>query len=886
MIAHLYLYFGIVGIASVLAWLGALAMLVNYAWHARRTFFYARALALVLAGLVLAQINSIYVSRIEVDRRQDTRELRERQRRAQRSGTDMLNSKTAGLRFAEDSRDDSLDMAGVASSDKRSIYEQAADENQPDLAKTPSKTRWMEESGEEAPPGVKLLPERDEARAKRLDMLNLWMARFVLILAFLMLAVDYFLRFNRTVGTILPLPFGGRIIDSLFPKKYSVVFRAGNPGRVTGQLETIIRKGETFIYFGESRVMRTPAMARVVIPLRDLCRSAAAVLRPNALLKLQDRLQHVSSRSRFLKTGRLWPRVTALFHALFAVIVKGVKTLWRWIAAFCRWMLIPFRWLKSRWQIMLAARPIQAGRAGLVRLAPAFAWIPKLAALIWRPCRPVILRLGQYGKRLIGFVRRWVRNIRSGTIEFWPLIVLDASSEKAFDQDFIFECAWFDRYGFTVAGFNRSTALLTGMLEFIRARMLPRAAAAKTVHILWDFPTPMNPEILHPLAVFAREVNIKLIVFAADSQIAETGKWVEEVCPDEVPPHTYPSLFALVMLRVRRITVHLQPWLERQRLQIKARRERGSAQRAERAAKAAAAKAAVPEAKPKSPAKAPAMAGPAIAGPAMVEVKAKKTAEPHAPVTQSSSAQIPKPEVKIKPPSPVVLAPVPKPVVPMPKPVADVKAPAPAPIPPMTPMPTPAAIPKVKVAQPVAKEPVPTPILPRAPIVPTPVPKPVAPMPKPVADVKAPAPAPTPTPAKAPTPTLAAVLKIKVPQPAPVATARPKVKAAQPDVVASPKPMPKVKAQQTPSVMPIVKALSVPGAPPAQPAAPAEEPSQSKPPPEARAPSSPSMEVKQVDGVIKFYCPACKQKLSAKMDWQGKSIFCPACRTPVTIPTL
>lgn len=854
MIAKLYAYFGIVGIASILAWLGALAMIVNYAWHARRTFFYTRALALALAGLVLAQINSIYVSRIEVDRRQDTKELRERQRRSQRSGADMVNSKTAGLRFAEDSQDDSLDMAGVASSDKRSIYEQAADENQPAADKKPRKARWMEQSGEEAPPGVKLLPERDLARANRLDMLNIWMARFILILVFLMLAVDYFLRFNRTVGTILPLPFGGRIIDSLFPKKHSAVFRAGNPDRVPGQLETIIRKGETFIYFGESRVIRTPALARVVIPLRDLCCSAAAVFRPNALLKLRDRPEHVAGHGRLSKIGRLWSRIMALFRAGFAVIGKGIKTIWRWIAAFFRGMLIPCCWLKSRWQIMLAARPIQACRAGLVRLAPVCSWIPRLAALIWRPCRNALLRLGQCGKRLVEFARRCARNIRSGTIEFCPKIVLDVSSEKAFDQDFIFECAWFNRYGFTVAGLNRSTALLTELLKFIKARMVPRAAAAKTVHILWDFPTPMNPALLHPLAVFAREVNIKLIVFAADAQIAETGKWVEEVCPDEVPPHTYPSLFALVLLRVRRITAHLQPWLERQRLQIKARRERGNAQRAERAAKSAAAKAAVPEAKPKSPAKAPAMAGPASAGPAMVEVKAKKTAEPQAPVTQRSSAQIPKPEVKIKPPESVVQTPVPKPVVPMPKPVANVKAPTPAPTPTpaKAPMPTPPTVPKVKIAQPVVKEPVPTP-----------------------------------TPPKAPMPTPAAVPKIKAPQsqPAPVPTALPKVKAAQPDVIASPKPMPKVKPQQPPSEIPIAKAPSVSKVPPAQPAAPTEEPSRSKPPPEARASSSPNVEVKQVDGVIKFYCPACKQKLSAQMDWQGKSILCPACRTPVTIPT-
>ncbi|MDD5679219.1 MAG: hypothetical protein PHW60_14705 [Kiritimatiellae bacterium] len=934
MIATLYAYFGIIGIASILAWMGALAMVVNYARHERRTFFYARAMALALAGLVLAQVNSINVGRIEVDRRQDVKDARERQRSLQRGSTDMLNSKTAGLRFAEDSREDSLDMAGIASSDKRSIYEQAADEDQPASNKKKRRLRWMAQPGEEPSPGVKLLPERDVARANHLDLLNLWMARFVPILVFFLLALDYFLRFNRTVGTILPLPFAGRIVDSLFPKKHSTVFRAGNPGLIAGQIQTIIRKGETFIYFGESRVIRTPAISRVVIPLRYLCRSAAAVLRPNALLQLLERLEQVSVRGRSLQTWRPWSRIKTLLRSGLAMIVKGMKALWRWIAAVFRWMLLPCRWLMCRGQRMPAARPIKAGPAWLARMAPAFSWIRKPAAFVWRLFRNASLRLGQCARWLIEFVRRWGRNIRSGTLEFRPAIILDASSEQDFNQDFIFECAWFNRYCFTVEGLNRSAALLGEFRKFIAERMVPRAAAAKTVNVFWDFPAAMNPGLLRPLAVFSSDVNIKLIVFAADGQIAEIGKWVEEVCPDEGPPHAYPSLLAFLILRMRRITVRFQPWLDRQRQKMKAWRKRVSIERAERAAKAAALKATTPAAKPKAPPEAPAVAG----------LKAPKKPEAPAPVTQIPGAQASKPEVEIKPVKSVVPAPAPKPVAPMPKPVAEVKAPVPAPVPVKPPPPPPVAMPKVKVSQPqpapvpaaqpkikavqaVVKEPVPVqkPVVmaakPKVPEAPAPAPKPmpklealhptVKPAVMPVS--KAPAvcgvddfkeiklkPFKRPghvilapkfkitTPPAAASPVLGKPVASKVDPVEGLAAPVRSTAESKPEAPVPPPPptaaIPGEQPASEPKILPPEPAKTLLAKPPL--AAPKEESKQPKTASEIQASSSPIAEVNQAAGVFKFYCSACQQKLAAQIEWQGKTILCPACKAHITIPPL
>ncbi len=876
MIVKLYEYFGIVGIASILAWLGALAMVVNYALHARRTFFYARAMALALAGLVLAQVNSFYVSRIEVDRRQDIKEARERQRRAQRGGGDMLDSKMAGMRFAEDAQDDFLDMAGVASSDKRSVYEQAADENQPAAAKKARKARWTEQSRK-----VRMLSERDLARANRLDVLNLWMARFIPILIFLLLALDYFLRFNRTLGTFLPLPFAGRIVDSLFPKKHSVVFRAGNPGLIPARLDAIIRKGETFIYFSEApRVIKKPVMFRLVIPLRDFYRSAVEIFRPTALLKLHDRVNNVSGQGRLPWIGKIRSRIMVLLRAVLALVVRAVKTLWRWITAPLRWILLRCR--------------------RLVQKVAAFPWVRKAAGFIRRLLRGAILFLGRCLQGPVEYVRRLGKDIRGGTVQFWPAKIMDATPEKEFNPDFIFECAWFNRYGFTVEGLERSTALVEGLRKFIGERMVPRASAAKTVHLVWNFPGRVNAELLRPVAVFSREVNLKLVVFASDDQVAEVGKWVEEVCPDEVPPLARPSLLEFVLVRVRRVTSRFRAWWTKRREQTKAKRE---LVRAERAAKAAAKKAAMEtaareaaakvtaakeaaaresEAREKA-AKAAAEAAAAAKEKAALEAQARSALKvPKVPVATVASVPIPK---HVKP-----VAAIKKPVVEVvaPAPVADIKAPV-----------LPNAPPVVQVQKPEVA------IKPLQPVIPSPVAKPVVAIKKPVVEVAAPAPVAdvkAPVPPKAP-PAPPPMPELKMPQPAPVPPVMPKIKAVQPSVVAPPKPMPKVEFLQPVVISSEKQEIVIPGPkikvkvpPPAAESKPAEPAPRNLPgnaggaaprnSPGDEGGKSPIAEVNRASGEFKFYCSACQQKLAAKIDWQGKSIICPVCRKKITIPTI
>jgi len=642
MIAHLYLYFGIVGIASIIAWLGALGLALNFAFHERRTFFFARAVVLALVGVLLAQINSANVSRIEVDHSLELKEARERQQSARQAEVDILKKRAANIRFAEDNATDQMDLAGAPSADKRSIYEKAADaQSGEEQRKKTGRKRWQpigdaapegnqklaaatgESAEEEEGPTVRLLPQRDVDRADQLDFLNIWAARLALFAVLLALILDYFGRFRHTLGAVLPLPISGRLVDSLFPKKHSAVLRGGRSGFVRSYLETVVRKGECFVYCGETDLPCPPAIARVHVPVADLFRYFFKVIRPYFLLEFAARIGRMPVAGRPLQSRLAWPRGLALARRLGAAVGRGIRIMCRGLRQGMRLLFHGIaRLLRWLWNKLMA-----------------MAWWRRAAGAVWSPISPVIRQAGEYGLRAWRPLRRLLAQCRNGTIECQPVQVIPAGAgPQSASYNFIFECAWYNRYCFTVAGPERSADLVAAFRKFLGERLLPRSSAATTINLLWDCRTPLNPDLLHHLAVFSKEVNVKLMVFAADAQIAETGRWVEEVCPDEAPPRANPTMLALLMSHVRRINAHLLPWLQRQRQQIKARRERG---RLERAAKEAAAKASRSEAKPKAPPRAP--------------------AKPEAPAPFKQT-QIPKPEAPVKPPEKVTPPPPPKPV--------------------------------------------------------------------------------------------------------------------------------------------------------------------------------------------------------------------------------
>jgi hypothetical protein len=127
---------------------------------------------------------------------------------------------------------------------------------------------------------VRMMKMHEVAHANRLDRLNLLFARLTLTLAVLLVTVDYLRRFNMTFRALFPLPVGGPLIDSFFPKTRTVC--VGPRGKPAWKrfLKRVVRKGETFLYVGDddpcpaSRLGRIPLLPKIVWPIDKITRSA------------------------------------------------------------------------------------------------------------------------------------------------------------------------------------------------------------------------------------------------------------------------------------------------------------------------------------------------------------------------------------------------------------------------------------------------------------------------------------------------------------------------------------------------------------------------------------------------------------------------------------
>lgn len=266
MIAKVYLYFGAIGIASILAWTTALILFAAFSASRKRTKAYWIALVLASVGLLAALINSHYVFLFDVDRSSETAEGIERQRVLRQELEAVARSKAAKVRYVEDSSSDTLDLAGMSGAVQTGILAEAA-------ANVDSKYAYRQRGKQERAvsaavatnralpsvsrlaqmnaPTARLLLEADYHNAHRLDRINRFFARFAWWLALFLVPWDYLTRFNRTFGHLYPLPISHASIDSVWPKRHTVWVPGAGVVRMRTYLENVVRKGENFIYFGE-----------------------------------------------------------------------------------------------------------------------------------------------------------------------------------------------------------------------------------------------------------------------------------------------------------------------------------------------------------------------------------------------------------------------------------------------------------------------------------------------------------------------------------------------------------------------------------------------------------------------------------------------------------
>ncbi len=925
----LYQYFGVVGLASMAFWIAAALTALNYMRHPRRCDYFLRALALAVAGVVAAYINSHYVGMIEADR---TAEL-EQFAAQQKAQLDERISKTAQVRFAEDTIQDHLDLAGIKDQESMGIYERAAavasGKSSPLYLKEGKQKRAAGSKRDDAPQGefvvasgdsgenataykpYKVLLPDDLRSANRIDDFNRLMARLTLAVVLLLMLADYLQRFNRTIGRLLPVPMSGHLLDSIVLKTRAAVLVTPGAGDVRKFLERTVRKGETFIYFGPFPQSAITHISRIYLPLNA------------ALERLKQLLIPISAR-----------RLAS--HVWIRKIMKIAST---------------------------------ALGAAIIALRAACKKIGNLLL----PCIPgkwrkVLLETGP-----LPVIKKCVTQLASGVVEAWRLPVLAyAADKKPFSNSFIFESLWFGRYGFLIEDPGESKEFARQLDGFMDMRFSPRAVAKRTVNVIWNHPDILPANLLKDIVALSHASNFKLIIYADAERVGALESVAEEICRHPDLPEHGPTLAQWLRFEFAKVFPKISAKVRVTPEQAEAKRQKKQARRDARKASAAPPAPTPPPAPQQTPA-ASANAAPAKkiivpptipshASPAPAPVA--KPAAP-APVTQKPSSPTPAPAAKPAPPvsepaptpastpavKPVapVPAPAPKPPAPAPTPAPAVKpsmpvpAPAPVPKPPVpAPAPTPAPAPKppVSAPAPVAQRPsspasAPT-VKPVAPVsaqasasTPTPAVKTAAPAPafKPSAPLPAPAVKPAvsvPMPAQAPSPKPAAPMsasapKLVIPVPAPAPMPAPVVKPDAP-VASTPTPAIKMRVSSVKPAFAMPPSTAASGLAATSPTAHDSSAVESAPvspgiaehtkptPKFARLPAQAPdpvpdetvvedeslpeqhqteiVEINEQEQVFKFICPACGSKLGAQFNYQGIDIACPRCQSSITIPYL
>ena len=366
----------------------------------------------------------------------------------------------------------------------------------------------------------KLLPEPDKLMADKLDIWNLFAARWILVLAITLVVWDYLTRFNTTFNTVMPLPIGGPWLDRLYPKNHVVILPWAPLNALRNFLQTIISKGETFIYFGNQNPCLKDRMLRLYVDLEDGEKDGAS---------LQNQPEESFLDTWLKKSARALKRVAVISAA-------GVKHL----AAFCR--TIPSRlpeWIRlkrirsrnpklTEHLELLGLLLKRIGHRVLVRLP-----FVVMALLILMIPIPLFFRSNEDA------LLYYILFLFAAPI---PIIVfdtplLDLSVRRlSFDRsnpptssDFVFESAWFSRYCFTIRDESLARELLLDLKVFLNARRIPYATAFRTVNILWDFNSAPDEEVLEELAALARKSNFRLLVVSPNLKAGKRSEVFDEV---------------------------------------------------------------------------------------------------------------------------------------------------------------------------------------------------------------------------------------------------------------------------------------------------------------------------------------------------------------------
>lgn len=266
--------FSFLGYLSVLLWLGVPLLWLMRRRLKRPLWLCPAALLLALLALLFAKINSeTHVDRIEPDRSAQMQSQRAAEEAKRKAVEASRSGDVADVRFAEDGSGDFLDKAGMDEADLK--YMDSLDGGAEPEWKKKKKTRGEAADGDssldsmlggdEAIEGVKaealeeknerppiLMSDTDMAMAHRLDGLNLHVIQILILLAVLMIAIDYLGRANVHAEAILPLPLPSAWLNAVAVMPPVVLRSAPARRDMPRELAWLAKRGDYFVYLTDN----------------------------------------------------------------------------------------------------------------------------------------------------------------------------------------------------------------------------------------------------------------------------------------------------------------------------------------------------------------------------------------------------------------------------------------------------------------------------------------------------------------------------------------------------------------------------------------------------------------------------------------------------------
>ncbi len=492
-LARLWMYFGLIGILSVLLWVAAAATVgVGFLKLTdRRTKLAWIAVGLAALGFFSAKLNSHFVSRIQIDRTAQEEEFREAQRRealrqerearkeimfAEEGVRDMETVKEE--REAEDLEDEDVTPGieeATVGTGAESADEDARNRAEVPLYKQRGKAERAEGKTEElkdveaavkdakdAKPSGKMLEEEDKIRAENWDRANLLLARWTLVVVLLLAVVDYVRRFNRTLDVFLPLPLSSSWLDRVSPKSTSVLLTKVDRTVLADHLRNFVQRGETYVYFGPTDPVTEPLLARVGpadVFLNSQVRNVVSWLYDIPKMHVHGRPDPDS--------GSRPPLLDRIKDRCIATVAK--------------------RWPNAAEHVDLLLHDLgRLGKHLLRRLPVALV----LLVLLLIPFLIFFTRSSYYLPHYIltMCLAPWpilLSNFPSFTPVLPKLRNIPDLSPK--DRNFFFEAAWFGRCCAVIDDPQEAAALIEELRRYLKGRRVPNARSPQTVNIVWDF---------------------------------------------------------------------------------------------------------------------------------------------------------------------------------------------------------------------------------------------------------------------------------------------------------------------------------------------------------------------------------------------------------------